>query len=236
MPHFLRSLSAAALIAVGGIASAQTTTEPATPSTDTATPAPEAPAQTGDQAAAPAGGTQPPAQPGAPADLDMGTEVGAENAEGPGSTYVQEEHGDWQVRCIRAGEGQKDPCQLYQLLQDEQGNPVAEISMFALPEGQQAAAGATVITPLETLLTQQLTLAVDGGATKRYPYTFCTPTGCFARIGFTNADVAAFKAGAKATVTLVPAAAPDQKVNLTVSLSGFTAGFEAVKKINAEAN
>jgi invasion protein IalB len=47
-------------------------------------------------------------------------------------------------------------------------------------------------------------------------------TGCFARIGFTSAEVAAFKAGVAATMTIVPAAAPDEKVALKVSLKGFT--------------
>jgi invasion protein IalB len=37
-----------------------------------------------------------------------------------------------------------------------------------------------------------------------------------------------FKKGAKATVTVVPAAAPEASVSLDVSLKGFTAGYEAV--------
>ena len=161
--------------------------------------------------------------------LALGQEVGAEG--GIGTTYIAEVQGDWEVHCVRAEDG-NDPCQLYQLLADEQGNSVAEISIFGLPDGNQAAAGATVITPLETLLTAQLTMAVDGGTAKRYPYTFCAATGCFARIGFTNADVAAFRAGAAATLTIVPAAAPDEKVALRVSLTGFTAGFNAVNARN----
>ena len=41
-------------------------------------------------------------------------------------------------------------------------------------------------------------------------------------------EVAGFKKGAKATMTIVPAAAPDQKVALDISLKGFTAGYDAV--------
>jgi len=189
--------------------------------------APMAMAQT-NEAPAPTGTEQTPADGVGSDGLALGEEV---VEEGVGSTYIASEHGDWEMRCVRAADG-NDPCQLYQLLADEQGNAVAEISVFGLPAGQQAAAGATVITPLETLLTAQLTLAVDGGAAKRYPYTFCAATGCFARIGFTGADVAAFKAGAAATMTLVPAAAPDEKVLLKVSLNGFTAGFDAVNTAN----
>lgn len=164
-------------------------------------------------------------------DLSLGEAVNAEPQ--VGDTYVADVQGDWEVRCVRTEDGQ-DPCQLYQLLQDQNGNSVAEIGMFALPEGQQAAAGATIITPLETLLMQQVTLAVDGGTAKRYPFTFCSQIGCFARVGFTADEVAAFKRGRQATMTIFPAAAPDQPVNLTISLSGFTAGYDAVAAANAD--
>jgi invasion protein IalB len=144
-----------------------------------------------------------------------------------GEPYLGAEFGDWDLRCVRTEDG-NDPCQLYQLLQDQNGNAVAEISVFPLPEGQQAQAGVTIITPLETLLTEQLTLRVDAGQAKRYPFTFCAPVGCVSRIGLVPEEVQGFRRGARATVRIVPAAAPDQEVILTVSLAGFTAGFQAV--------
>lgn len=149
-----------------------------------------------------------------------------------GQTYVAEVFKDWEMRCVRA-DGGKDPCQLYQLLRDGEGNSVAEFSMFNLPAGGQAVAGATIITPLETLLTAQLRLAVDSGQAKNYPYSFCSTVGCFSRVGFTSEDVEQFKKGQAAQVTIVPAAAPDDTVDLKVSLSGFTAGWNAVIAANA---
>ncbi len=160
----------------------------------------------------------------------MGVDVNAEN--GVGTVYVKDEFGDWQLQCFRVPEGETEPCQLYQLLKDENGNGVAEVNFISLPDGQQAAAGATIVTPLETLLTQQLTLAIDGGPTKRYPFTWCGAAGCYSRIGFSNADVAAFKRGASAKITVVPVAAPDQKVIVTMSLTGFTDGYNAVLAAN----
>ena len=167
-----------------------------------------------------------------PADgLSLGTPL--DNAEAPsiddlaiGQPYVRGESGDWAFRCLKAEEGSVDPCQLYQLLADSSGNSVAEVSIFPLSGSGRAAAGATIVAPLETLLTQQLTLAVDGGAARRYPFTFCNTAGCVARIGFTTEEVAQFKRGNTATIIMVPAAAPDEQVELTVSLSGFTAGFD----------
>lgn len=150
-----------------------------------------------------------------------------------GQEYLVEEIGDWQLLCAKA-ENERDPCQLYQLLRDSGGGAVAEFSIFNIPNGKPAVAGATAVTPLGTLLSQQISLRVDSGQAKRYPFTFCLPNGCFARIGFAQADVDAFRRGNTATVTIVPLAAPDQKVDLTLSLSGFTKGFQRVVEINAE--
>lgn len=201
MSDYLKFLSVCAALAMTQPLVAQTTTE----TTDTETEAPaegDAPRSDG---------------------LSTGQDVVAQ-----GQTYVMSEHDDWDLRCIKAPEGQKDPCQLYQLLEDQNGNSVAEINLFNLPGDQQLAAGATIVTPLETLLTQQVQLSVDGGRAKVYPFTFCTQIGCFSRVGFTAGDISNFKRGNEAKIVVVPAQAPDQKVELTVSLKGFTSGYNAV--------
>ncbi|WP_296639738.1 invasion associated locus B family protein [Roseinatronobacter sp.] len=154
-------------------------------------------------------------------ELSTGEVIGAAGGE---ESYTGATHGDWELVCMRAEEGE-DPCQMYQLLRDADGNATAEITMFPLPPGQEAVAGATILTPLETLLTAQLVMQVDQGAAKRYPFTFCTAIGCIARVGFTAAEVDAFRGGARATWQLVPVAAPDQTVDLNMSLIGFTAAF-----------
>lgn len=158
--------------------------------------------------------------------LDMGSDS-APGEPGVGDAYTRESFGDWQLQCVKTENGE-DPCQLYQLLTDEDDNPVAEFSMFRLPEGGQAVAGATVVVPLETALTEDLLLGVDGNKGKRYRFSFCTTIGCFARIGLTQADVDSLKRGAEASITITPWAAPDAKVRLTMSLIGFTAGFDEV--------
>ena len=142
-------------------------------------------------------------------------------------TYVKETFGDWSLRCFRTEDG-NDPCQLYQLLTEEAGNPVAEFTIFDIDDQGGAIAGGTVVVPLFTLLTEELKISVDGSSSKSYPYRVCTESGCVSQIGLTAEDVAAFKRGANATLSLVPAQAPDQIVNINVSLSGFTKGFDAV--------
>jgi len=167
--------------------------------------------------------------------LDMGQAVadGTDNAGGPklGERYSKAKHGDWDMACIKI-EADVDPCSLLQILKDVQGNAVAEVSLFRLEEGGQAVAGATIIVPLETLLPAQVTISVDGAPGKRYGYSFCNQIGCVAQIGLTQADIDAFKKGSKATVSLVPAPAPDQVIALPMSLSGFTAGYDVVDVVS----
>ena len=216
MPTTLRSLPVLALLAATAPLHAQEAPEPQAPV--------EAPAE------APAEGEAPAAEPAAPAapadDLSMGVPVeeGATGVPQVGEPYIREEFGDWGLRCLTTEDG-NDPCQLYQLLTDAEGNSVAEISVFPLPEGQDAVAGATIVAPLETLLTAGLNLSVDGANARAYPFTFCNRAGCVARVGFRAEEITQFKAGNAAQLSIVPAAAPDQTVDLTISLSGFTAGF-----------
>ncbi|MDE9448918.1 invasion associated locus B family protein [Aliiroseovarius sp. Z3] len=209
--ELMKTLPLAALLALATPAFAQDTTEP---------PAEDAPAAEATEAAPETTSETTADQP----QVDLGEPVDGERQ--PGQTYIEKVVGDWERKCITLPEGQgDDPCQMYQLLKDDKGNSVAEISLGRLPDGGQAVAGATVVVPLETLLTQQLTVAVDGGQGKRYPFRFCAQPGCVANIGFTQAEVDGFKRGAAATVTIVPALAPDQKVNLTMSLKGFTDSY-----------
>lgn len=161
--------------------------------------------------------------PSSEGDLNLGEDTSTPQV---GQTYVREIEQDWEIQCVRTEDRENEPCQMYQLLQNEAGNPVAEVSLFKLPQGGQAVAGATVIVPLETALQAQLRIAVDGAQSKRYPYSLCNQIGCFARIGLTESDLNGFKRGAKAVVTIVPFVAQDQQIQLEMSLKGFTASYD----------
>lgn len=212
MNHPVKAVAAAILLALmAAPIQAQTTTETPTPAPAPASETPVAPEA---EAAATPDGTDPVI----------------------GSTYVKDNFGDWQMRCVNMPDGEKDPCQLYQLLNDESDNAVAEISIFALAPGQKAAAGGTIVTPLETLLTQQLRVSVDNGKAQVYPFSWCSQIGCFSRVGFTAEDIATFKRGSSAQLTIVPVAAPDKTVDLKISLSGFTAGYDAIDAWNKTEN
>ena len=193
--------------------------------TDTApaAPAPAAPAVAAPVAAAPADG------------VSMGVPDGLPdqaNAE-VGKVYLAASFDAWQQRCVKTADG-SDPCQLYQLLKDPTGNPIAEISFFTLPDGGQAATGATIMLPLETLLTANLRIAVDQATAKLYPFSYCTISGCLAKVGFTGDELATMQKGTTASLTIVPAAAPDKTVVVNVALKGFTAGYKAIKDAAAK--
>ena len=153
--------------------------------------------------------------------------VGADQV---GASYNKSTHDDWLLRCLKTQDG-KDPCELYQLLKDQAGKSVAEVSV--IPFTGEAAAIINFVAPLETDLQAGLGLQIDAGKNNAYPFLVCAPVGCVSRIGLTEAELGRFKNGNKATVSLLPFGA-DPKANLVkldLSLKGFTAGFNALQEV-----
>ena len=143
--------------------------------------------------------------------------------------YDKETFGRWTLRCVKTSRP-IDPCQLFQLMYNLDGTPVAEFNLNVIETNGAVVVAATVITPLETLLTAQLTIQVDGKNSKVYPFVFCLKIGCVARVGLTEADLDSYRTGNQATVTMVPAGAPKQYENLILSLDGFKAGQKALMR------
>lgn len=121
---------------------------------------------------------------------------------------------------------------MFQALKESPDNAIGELNIFAIPPGQGAAAGAIILTPLRTLLTEQLAIKFPGLERKRYPFAWCTEVGCLARIGLLPAEVSALRQGATASITIVPVSTPTAPVEMTVSLRGFTAAFAAIVAAN----
>ncbi len=146
-----------------------------------------------------------------------------------GDGYLREKHAAWEVRCIKGEVVEEEECRLFNLLDDPDGNSIAQIDMQALPKGGKAVAGIDIATPLGSLLTAQVIVKIDAGKAKRYPYTWCDQLGCYARFGMTGAEIAAMKKGAKAAVIITSVASPDKPLNLELSLAGFTAAWGAIE-------
>ena len=145
-----------------------------------------------------------------------------------GEGYLREKYGEWELRCIKAEVMKEEECRVFNFLVDQDGNTIAQLDMQFLSTGGKAVAGVDIATPLGSLLTAQVVLKIDAGKAKRYPYTWCDQQGCYARFGMTQEEIEAMKRGAKANVIISSVAAPDQPLSMDLSLSGFTAVWNAI--------
>jgi invasion protein IalB len=149
-----------------------------------------------------------------------------------GQTYIRETITDWSLRCMRGTASlEEDSCQLYQLLTDPSGNPVSEFTLLPAPAGSEVAALVTIITPLETVLTEGLILSIDEMSMPPQPFVWCNRTGCYSRFGISGDEIEAMKRGAVASVSIVALAAPQQRIEVTASLRGFTAAFDRLSMV-----
>ncbi len=116
MSRLISRLSFAALLALGTAVSAQDAETPA--ATGAETTGPETGAESTGQA-----------EPGTGSALAQGLDTGREVAQD--GSYIRETHEDWQIKCFRTeAEDTPELCQMYQLLKESQGNPVAEFSLY----------------------------------------------------------------------------------------------------------
>jgi invasion protein IalB len=161
----------------------------------------------------------------------LGAAQTAPAAPQPGQPYVAAEHRDWQVICTRVEGQEAEACEIYQLLREASGQPIAEISIAALAETGQIVAGATITTPLETFLPAGLGFRIGAQAEEIRIEAFrvCTVVGCVVRMGLSAAEVQAMERGSDAFITIVPFVAVDRPVDITVSLRGFTAAMRDLR-------
>ena len=147
----------------------------------------------------------------------------------PGEIYLAGNKGDWNVRCITSNPGEIDKCEIQQLLFLNENTPIADISIFKLPEGDRAIAAANVMVPLETLLTNKFRFAFSEDSVKEFPYSFCNQNGCLVRMGLLEEDIEAMKKGSSSELSITHISSPEASINLSLSLSGFTAAFDIIR-------
>lgn len=158
--------------------------------------------------------------------------AGAQDAQPqvPAGPEVAATFRDWQILCTTVDAAGTQSCEMYQLLHDQAGSAIAEISIVALPFGADFAAGVTVTTPLETFLPTGMGWYVGerpaDGQMRVEGFRVCTVVGCIVRMGLSPDEIDTMKAGANATIMIAPFVAINQPVAITVSLAGFTAAYE----------
>lgn len=136
-----------------------------------------------------------------------------------------EKFNDWTLAC--GNEGGNKVCQLAQQAVDTQSNrPVLRIALTYRP-GQQTPT-MLMLTPLGVLLPKQIQVQIDAGKTATLPFVTCTPGGCQTMVELNADTVQQMKGGTKFNVTFF---LPNEKpVTVPMSLSGFTAGIDALAK------
>ena len=138
--------------------------------------------------------------------------------------YIKERFENWTLKCIKPVNS-IERCEANQIIFNQKKQPVAEISIIKLPKGQVAAAAATIIVPLETILSEGLVLAIQELEPKKYQFKFCNSLGCYSQIGLTDDEVEALKRKEKASIFLKHTSSGDQQIMIPMSLDGFTKIF-----------
>ena len=141
--------------------------------------------------------------------------------------YIKDRFGNWSLKCIKPVNS-IERCEANQIIFNQKQQPVAEISIIKLPKGQIAAAAATIIVPLETILSEGLVLAIQELEPKKYQFKFCNSLGCYSQIGLTDDEVEALKRREKASIFLKHISSGDQQIVIPMSLDGFTKTFSNV--------
>ena len=141
--------------------------------------------------------------------------------------YIKERFENWKLKCIKPLNS-VERCEANQIIFNQKQQPVAEISIIKLPKGQVAAAAATIIVPLETILSEGLVLAIQELEPKKYQFKFCNSLGCYSQIGLTDDEVEALKRKEKASIFLKHISSGDQQIVIPMSLDGFTKTFSNV--------
>lgn len=143
--------------------------------------------------------------------------------------YVSDTFKDWQKLCVQSAAG-IERCHMYQLIKDSNDHPTAEMALFRVFDEEGISAAATILTPLETLLTSDLKFSVDDSKSVAYPFSWCGKRGCNARVAFTDDDIMMMKKGHQGKLEIESITSLGEIIELKISLRGFTAAFASLQE------
>lgn len=131
------------------------------------------------------------------------------------------QYDDWEVRCLQSA----NTCRMYQVVRGpETDKPIMRV-VVGYPRQSDTAAMVFVL-PLGIRLRPGVQVSIDGGEPLRVPFQICLDSGCRATLPVRTSLLNKFRNGLNAKVTFV--GPRGQKVNLDVSLMGFTAASRAI--------
>jgi invasion protein IalB len=143
-------------------------------------------------------------------------------AETPDAKTSKEFFQDWQLNCVEKGELKQ--CSVSQALRTQEGKTAAVINASYVKGEITLEFG----MPLMMDLTTPVAVKVDGDDLAKYAYNACNNQACFVIRKDDEKLLAAFRKGTAAQMTLK--SFPGQNIQMNVSLKGFGAAINELKK------
>lgn len=141
---------------------------------------------------------------------------------------IRATHGAWNLVCSTTTEA----CAMEQNGKGPDGSDIMVVNIRKItprdtPQGSVDTV-MSVLVPLGVLLQPGLGIQIDSGEKIRGGFAQCERSGCLLEAPMPPAMVAGMKKGVTAKFTImVP---PKNEIEVPISLSGFTAAFNALKK------
>lgn len=167
----------------------------------------------------PAAAPPPPADPAA-----------AAQAQAAAAFSVNQNVGDWVVRCVQTTVKSPAPCEVLQVtVNKDTKQRLSSLSLAYVPSRDSYAM--QVVVPTGVALSKGLLL---GPSTQGMKYTRCERDGCYVETVVDNAAVQTLgKAGKATDIAVVPYGKSDQ-IKFPVSLTGFTEAMDRMKSYSKE--
>lgn len=134
---------------------------------------------------------------------------------------------DWELVCN--SQNSENTCRLQQAQAVNGGKDV--VFLFNVISQGKANVG-LISTPLEVYLPAGISLRVDKGKTRQAAFETCNLSGCHAGFQLDAQLLSALKSGAVLTATLMDT--KSTKIDVAVSLKGFSAGLNALSEQKAK--
>ncbi|CTQ52658.1 Invasion protein B, involved in pathogenesis [Roseibium album] len=138
---------------------------------------------------------------------------------------VRSAHGDWQMRCDTPPGSSGEQCALIQNVTAADRENVG-LSVIVLKTADKQARILRVLAPLGVLLPSGLGLRVDNADIGRAGFVRCLPNGCIAEVILEEDLLGKLRGGGQATFIIFQT--PEEGIGIPISLSGFSAGFDAL--------
>src|SRR5258706_6148849 len=138
---------------------------------------------------------------------------------------INQNVGDWVVRCVLTSVKSPAPCEILQsTVNKDNQQRISSLSIAYVPSRETYAM--QIVVPTGVALAKGLTLAPSLNAVK---FTRCERDGCYVEMLIDNAAIASLASAGKAATIGVVGYGRDNEIKLPVSLTGFPEAMDRMK-------